>query len=113
MSNIRFVNSNIVDRYLNLSVVSWKQCSEDTYLDASQGTTVAFILGITCDIYPCICSFLSLRNARLWLIYLSVLLAIFLGTIGLSVGYKIYDLEKTPMPFSLLHHPTPESARRQ
>ena len=78
MSNIRFVNSNIVDRVPDPERGFLKLCYGRCISDASQDTTVAFILGITCDIYPCISSFLSFRNARLWLIYLSVLLAIFL-----------------------------------
>lgn len=111
MSNIRFVNSNIVDRVPDpergfLETVLWQM---HIWMPLKTQLWLSFSVLLVISILVSAAFYLS-GNARLWLIYLSVLLAIFLGTTGLSVGYKIYDLEK--ISYAILLAPSSD-ARNQ
>ncbi|NLG17858.1 MAG: hypothetical protein GX556_11045 [Fibrobacter sp.] len=94
-TNIRFVNSNIVDRIQEpqrgfLENIIWQM---HILLSLKAQLWLSFCLLFAISVLISSCFYLS-GNARLWLIYLSVLLALCLSLVGLSMGFKIYELEK-------------------
>jgi tetratricopeptide (TPR) repeat protein len=94
-TNIRFVESNIVDRVPEpqrgfLDAVVWKL---HTLFTLKTQLWIVFIL--LCGIaFAIAVSLFTSRNIRLWLIYLSALLGLLVVAMGSSAGYKIYSSEK-------------------
>ncbi len=94
-TNIRFIQSNIVDRVPEpergfLDTVLWK-----LHVLISLKTQLWIALILWSVIACCIAvSFFASRNLRLWLIYLSVLFGLLFAALGSSIGIKIYESEK-------------------
>jgi tetratricopeptide (TPR) repeat protein len=94
-ANIRFVQSNIVDRVPEpqrgfLDTVLWKlhvlfPLKSQLWIALLLWGAIALGIGW---------SFFTSHNLRLWLIYLSVLCGLLLSVLGGSIGVKIYESEK-------------------
>lgn len=96
LSNIKFVNSNLVDKMPQqergfLENMMWRL---HVMLSLKTQIWISLAVLVTISLFISICFYVA-GNARLWFIYLSVLLGIFFSGNGISMGIKIYDLEKT------------------
>ncbi len=95
-SNLRFIQSNIVDRVSEpergfLDNILWKlhvlfSLKQQLWIALIVLSLTAFLAGL---------SLFVPRNVRLWLIYFSVLTCMLLTVLGISIGVKVYDSEKT------------------
>ncbi|MBN1575717.1 MAG: tetratricopeptide repeat protein [Chitinispirillaceae bacterium] len=94
-ANIRFIQSNIVDRVSEpergfLDTVLWKlhilvPLKQQLWIALALLSIISFCIGW---------SFFASRNLRLWLVYLSILFGLLLSFLGGSIGVKIYESEK-------------------
>ncbi|NLE00243.1 MAG: tetratricopeptide repeat protein [Fibrobacter sp.] len=94
-ANIRFINSILIDKVQEpergfIETVFWH-----LHILFPLKTQLWMLAGLLffISVFISACFYIS-GNTRLWLIYISILLTLISGAIGISSGYKIYDLEK-------------------
>ncbi len=96
LANLRFANLNTQDRTPEpqrgfVETILWRL---HTLFSLNQQVWIVLGLIGLLSVFFSLALFAS-RNIRLWLIYVSSLLFIFLAAVGLSAGYKIYQAEST------------------
>ena len=95
IANIRFLQANIVDRVPEpergfIETLLWKL---HVLMPLKLQLWIALVIWSIIALLISLSLFMP-HNARLWLIYLSVLSGLFLAAIGTSVGIKIYESER-------------------
>jgi tetratricopeptide (TPR) repeat protein len=104
-SNIRFLNSNIIDKNPEPQRSFTEMLLWQLHILLPLKTQLWVLFGLLLSISLLISScFYNTGNTRLWSIYLSVLLSLGFCIIGISTGFKIYELEK--ISYAILLNPS-------